>query len=590
MSSQNYQELANIQNKKIMFFCSRLGLGNNEISRAERYLNQANWDENLAVANFINTHPNHILPHNQNNNNAFQFHSNFQQRLAPLTHVNQRHGQNTEIRRNPEKSDNYLEFNIGESLYNSGNNNEPISNNLMYLRDNLKSSETDYKSFLKKLKERNSGVIIIVNKENPEKFKGQINKIKEEMSKKKITQNCTIFSAANNSKIGNEFVQQLSIVSYPTYIFFKYKDEKNIYITSRMEGAFDASFFADSILQNIPESIKNNIINNNKKNENNSFIKDIRKDLNLGNPFKNGNYRRDGNKNKKKDNQNNQILEDQKKEEPRNQNVPNNVPNNNIDINDYYLGDSMEIPNIINNNNNNRQNNNINNNGMMNYNNNFYPYQNYYNNNLGFYPNYNYFNPIPNNFNSDINNRYNNNDNSNNRNDNSNNINNSNNNNNNVDGNLANSLYGLSDGDVIRKQDKQFEQLEKEHEEKLEEEKKKEELKKEYEKEANIAKMNLPEEPDESDPEACHIKFRLPDGEKVIERRFLKSNKIQILFDFVKSKGNEIFSEPDSNNFTIIYMGFPRNNLEDKKNNTLEKEGLFPNAMLQIEENKKNSK
>ena len=162
-------------------------------------------------------------------------------------------------------------------------------------------------------------------------------------------------------------------------------------------------------------------------------------------------------------------------------------------------------------------------------------------------------------------------------------------NNNNVD-DLASSIYGLSDGDVIRKQDKKFEQLEREYEEKLEEDKKKEELKIEYEKEANIAKMNLPEEPAESDSEACYIKFRLPDGEKVIERRFLKSNKIQILFDFIKSNGNEIFSEPDSNNFTIIYMGFPRNNLEDKKNNTLEKEGLFPNAMLQIEENKKISK
>ena len=131
MSSQNYQELANIQNKKIMFVCSKLGLGNNEVSRAESYLNQANWDENLAVSNFIRTHPNHILPHNQNNNNEFQFHSNIQQRLAPLTLVNQRHGHNTEITRNLEKQGNYLEFNIGESLYNSGNNNEPISNNII---------------------------------------------------------------------------------------------------------------------------------------------------------------------------------------------------------------------------------------------------------------------------------------------------------------------------------------------------------------------------------------------------------------------------------------------------------------------------
>ena len=143
--------------------------------------------------------------------------------------------------------------------------------------------------------------------------------------------------------------------------------------------------------------------------------------------------------------------------------------------------------------------------------------------------------------------------------------------------------------------------LEEEHEKKLKEEeeeekkrlKKEEEEKKkrmEYEVEAKIEKMNLSEEPDESDPNACHIKFRIPSGEKTIERRFLKTDKIDILFRFVKSKGAEIFTEPDSNDFTIISMGFPRKNLVDKKNNTLEQEGLFPNSMLQIEENKSNSK
>ena len=572
MLSQNFQELANIQNNKLMFFLSKLGI--NDVSRAERYLIQANWDEKLAVENFINTHPSHILPFNQNNNIAFQFNSNFQQRLAPLSQLNQRQGNNNEIRNNLEKTENYIEFNIGESLINSGNNNEPMSSNLVYLRNNLKTLETDYKSFLKKLKERSSGVIIIVNQENQEKLKEQIKKINGEMEKKNLTQKCTIYSVAKYTKIGNEFVQQLSIVSFPAYIFCKYKDGKNYYITNRMEGAFDISFFSDSILQNIPESINKNNINNNKEYE---IIKEFRKDLNFGNSYKNVNNLRGGNKNKK-----NQIIEEQKNDdEPINQ----KVPNNNIDIDDYDFGDSMQIPNIINSNS--HLNNSINNNIMMNYNNNFYPYYN--NNNLGFYPNYNYFNPIPN-FNLDFNNLYN--SNSNIRNNNSNDRNNNSNNiiKNNVDGNLANSIFGLSDGEVIKKQDKEFEQLEKQMEEKIEEDKKNEELKKEYEKEANIAKMNLPKEPDESDPEACHLKFILPDGEKIIERRFLKSNKIEILFDFVKSNGNEIFSEPDSNIFTIIYRCFPPKNLEDKKNSTLEEEGLFPNAMLQIQENKKNLK
>ena len=36
--------------------------------------------------------------------------------------------------------------------------------------------------------------------------------------------------------------------------------------------------------------------------------------------------------------------------------------------------------------------------------------------------------------------------------------------------------------------------------------------------------------------------------------------------------------------FNIICMGFPPKNLENLKNSTLEKEGLYPNSLLQIEE------
>ena len=290
MSSQNYQELANIQNNKIMFFCSKIG--DNNPSRAERYLTQANWDENLAVENFIRTHPNHVLPSNQNNN-AFQF-----------SNINQTQGNNSGNKSNIKKSENYLEFTIGESLINSGNNNEPESNSLIFLRNNLKYVEKDYKSFLKLLKERRSGVIIIINNESPNKIKEQIKKINEEMANKNINQKYIIYSTTNNTKIGNEFVQQLSIVSFPTYIFCRYKDSQNFYITSRMEGAFDASFFSDSILKNIPESNNKSNLNNKKEDKGgSSFIREIRKDLNLRNVNKNVNNRRDGNNNRNSDNQ-----------------------------------------------------------------------------------------------------------------------------------------------------------------------------------------------------------------------------------------------------------------------------------------------
>ena len=104
-----------------------------------------------------------------------------------------------------------------------------------------------------------------------------------------------------------------------------------------------------------------------------------------------------------------------------------------------------------------------------------------------------------------------------------------------------------------------------------------------YEKEAEKSKQLLPEEPEENNPDVSQIILRYPDGEKTIERRFLKTEKINVLYLLVKSKGREIFFDQESNNFDLIY-GFPPKNLDNSKNNTLEDEGLFPNAIIQIRE------
>ena len=156
---------------------------------------------------------------------------------------------------------------------------------------------------------------------------------------------------------------------------------------------------------------------------------------------------------------------------------------------------------------------------------------------------------------------------------------------------LRDSIYNLSDGQVLAKREQEIRRLEKiqEEKEKKEKEEKMKQLEEEkkikkYEKEAEIARMILAPEPDGNNPNACHIKFRLPDGEKMIERRFLKSDKISVLYNYVKSIGREIFVEPDTFDFNIIVMGFPPKNLDNSKDNTLEKEGLYPNSILQIEE------
>ena len=77
--------------------------------------------------------------------------------------------------------------------------------------------------------------------------------------------------------------------------------------------------------------------------------------------------------------------------------------------------------------------------------------------------------------------------------------------------------------------------------------------------------------------------FRYSSGEKSSERRFLKTDKIIILYNYVKSLGREIYTEPKYNDFDLI-SGFPPKNLENSKDKTLLEEGLFPSSMIQIKE------
>ena len=132
----------------------------------------------------------------------------------------------------------------------------------------------------------------------------------------------------------------------------------------------------------------------------------------------------------------------------------------------------------------------------------------------------------------------------------------------------------------------QEEKIKKEEEEKRkkeeEEERKIYELNK-YEREIEQAANLLPEEPDDDNPNKCVILFRFPDGEKNVERKFLKTDKVRVLYLFVKSLGREIFTEEENKEFDIV-QAFPPKNFEDRKNRTLEQEGLFPNSMLQIRE------
>ena len=183
-------------------------------------------------------------------------------------------------------------------------------------------------------------------------------------------------------------------------------------------------------------------------------------------------------------------------------------------------------------------------------------------------------------------------------NDNKNNYNKNNTDNNNVDNGFSderkNSFNGMTDGEVLAKQESDLKKLEKIEEDKkkemeriekekiIEENKQKQKLIQEKNEMENALKL-LPEEPSDDDPNKCVILFRFPNGEKSKERKFLKTDKISLLYIFVKSLGREIFTENENNNFSLIQT-FPRKNFDELQDSTLEQEGMFPNAMLQIQE------
>ena len=150
----------------------------------------------------------------------------------------------------------------------------------------------------------------------------------------------------------------------------------------------------------------------------------------------------------------------------------------------------------------------------------------------------------------------------------------------------SNNYNILTDGEILQRQKKEMEELEKNAQKmdeniKMENNKKKEILEN-IEKTAEELKKKFELEPDKDNPDCCTISFRFPDGDKRQDRRFLKNNKVKDLYDYVKSLGNEIYTE-EGNGVFSLYQPFPPKKYENMEN-TLENEGLFPNAVIQIKE------
>ena len=598
MSNNNIQrELREAQQKKIDYFCEIIN--NNNIAQAEYYLNKSNWDENVAIQLYYNK-PDYNLNYKRNIQNTDNIpREKIIKRIESAKFTNKKNNnvninKNNNIHIENNQENKYFEFNIKNLV-----RDEPKKGirfihdkNLLYIKNNLKNVETDFKIFLNKLINA-AGIILIYREENIQIIKEQINNIN---SLREKIGNYIIFPTNSNSKEGLEFSLGLTCISFPSYIFCKYKNDSNIFITDRMEGAFDKSFLENSVykiisslnpkdnkdINNLNMKVKQNRQSNSKKKDDKDIFNNIyqqfrkKEQVNKRILDKNKNNNKDQKIPKPIKNNINNYKNDNLKYEiniPNKENVidnNNNQNKNNIIINnkydeymnkidnfgDFFLGNSIEIPNLF---------------GVYNNNN--------FNNN-----NYKQDKIIENSPNNKIIKESKNNEKEKNVLDNKININEN-------DMKLRDSIYNLSDGQILAKREQEMRKLEKMQEEKerkeKEEQKKKEEEElqiKKYEKEAEIAKLILAPEPDDNNPDTCHIKFRLPDGEKVMERKFLKTDSISVLYDYVKSIGREIFMEPDATDFNIISIGFPPKNLQNLKNSTLEKEGLYPNSILQIEE------
>ena len=137
----------------------------------------------------------------------------------------------------------------------------------------------------------------------------------------------------------------------------------------------------------------------------------------------------------------------------------------------------------------------------------------------------------------------------------------------------------LSDGQILAYQELKLKELEKMEEKKNLEKKK---ILEEKEESKKIAE-NLKPEPNDDNPDKCVILFRFPDGEKSVQRKFLKNDKIKDLYDFVKSLGRDIFMEEENHQFSLL-QSFPYKLFDEIQDHTLEQEGLFPNSVLQIKE------
>lgn len=96
------------------------------------------------------------------------------------------------------------------------------------------------------------------------------------------------------------------------------------------------------------------------------------------------------------------------------------------------------------------------------------------------------------------------------------------------------------------------------------------------------SQKKIPSEPDGNKDKYTTIIIRGVNGKGSVQRKFKLNEKVEAVYSFVKSKASSFF---DTNNLNLSFKlirVFPHKKF-DNLNNTLEMEGLYPSATLQIE-------
>ena len=554
MENINYSE-------KILTF--NLLVGNSDEDKALKYLTEANWDETKAAilynkdkeskinkSSFYDYYDYKPISNTNriNNINNIDNYSNFNDILFG--------SKNKKSKIDLNKLNNYPELPIFEKKFIHKFALMKVDNNIYYRKFSFYLKCTlSYNDFIYKLK-NNVGIILLFSDSTVENAVTILRNITHnDLTRDLINDRTVILPLSNNTLEGTQLCKRLKLKTkrndFPTILICFYKNERNFALIGDIKNVMDNMHnLSNTLLQAFD-----------------LFIEDKNSD-----PFTSAFSpiidppKSNRNKNK--------IINSNPYEYSENFNLPSN---SNKIIND----------NIINNNN-------INN--IINQPNNFindYQYNNI--NNIINQPN-NFINDYQyNNIINDFSNR------------NSNSIGNSNNKSNNLINDNNNYLseglnrnskmkrdsYSyMTDGEILAKQESEIKKLENMVEQKRLEEEKKEKEKKEEEDMKNQEELMqkiqveslvklLPKEPDDDDPNKCTILFRFPDGEKVVQRKFLKTDIVALLYLYIKSLGREIYEENNENHFSLI-QSFPFKNLDEVQSNTLEQEGLYPNAMLQI--------